>query len=84
MTTELLRDWLKFASDCVPSDPAAYDWLDSLRTRTETILTSPGKGWSYIAGWHCEGCGVMYTEGAAHFSGCALSPGQRVEVREHA
>ena len=41
MSTELqklLKDWLTFAADVVPSCQAGEDWLNNLRGRTNTAL----------------------------------------------
>ena len=35
---ELLKDWLKFASDVVPTDKPGEDWLLILTTKTELAL----------------------------------------------
>lgn len=35
---QLLRDWLSFASDVIPSCPAGIDWLDAMRKKTMSVL----------------------------------------------
>jgi len=38
--TSLLKDWLEFSKDVQPGCAAGMDWLDNLRSRTETILST--------------------------------------------
>lgn len=39
---KVLSDWLEFARDVIPGDPAGADWLDILRAKTASAVSHPG------------------------------------------